>query len=93
MELVLEAGAEDLARDGDYFEVTCDARSFDAVKAAFEVHELELESAEITYIPTNYVDLDSESAKKMQRLRDLLDENDDVQNVYSNENMPEEAVA
>ncbi len=93
MEVALEAGADDLKRDGDYFEITCDAKAFDAVKKALEDARIAAESAEITYIPANYVDLDMDNAKRMIRLRDMLEENDDVQAVFANDNLPEEALA
>jgi YebC/PmpR family DNA-binding regulatory protein len=93
MEVLLEAGADDLRHDGEYFEVTCDPKAFETVRKALEDHRIAVEEAEISYIPTTTVDLDGENAKKMTRLRDLLDENEDVQNVYSNENTPAEAVA
>jgi YebC/PmpR family DNA-binding regulatory protein len=89
MEVSLEAGADDLQHDGDYFEVTCDPKAFESVRKALEDHKVPVESAEITYVPNNYVDLDADTAKKMIRLREILDENDDVQNAYSNENIPE----
>lgn len=93
MEVALEAGADDIARSGDYFEVTCDHRVFDDVKKALEEARVPLESAEITYIPSTWVDLDPENAKRMARLRDILDENEDVQNVYANDNVPETSIA
>jgi YebC/PmpR family DNA-binding regulatory protein len=93
MEVALEAGADDLNRDGDYFEVTCDHRAFDAVKKALEDARIPVESAETTYIPSTWVDLDADNAKRMLRLRDILDENEDVQSVYANDNIPESAMA
>ena len=63
------------------------------VRKALEDQKISLESAETSYIPTTYVDLDVESGKKMLKLKDNLDENDDVQNVYANDNIPEEAMA
>ena len=51
------------------------------------------ETAETSYIPITSVDLDVDNGKKMLKLRDILDENDDVQNVYANDNIPEEAMA
>lgn len=90
LEIVLEAGADDLAHDGGYFEVTCDAKVFETVKKAIEDQKIAIESAEIGYVPTNYVDLDVEPARKMLKLRTLLDENEDIQDVYSNENLPED---
>jgi YebC/PmpR family DNA-binding regulatory protein len=93
MEIALEAGADDVELIEDYYEVTCDPKLFEAVRKALEDHEIAVESAETSYIPSNSVDLDLESGKKMLRLKDLLDENEDVQNVYSNDNIPEEALA
>lgn len=93
MEVVLEAGADDLKRDGDYFVVTCDSKQFEEVRQALEEHKLTVENAETSYVPSNTVDLDIDNARKMLKLRDILDENEDVQNVYSNENTPEEVEA
>jgi YebC/PmpR family DNA-binding regulatory protein len=92
MEVALEAGAYDLNQVDGYFEVTCDPRVFEAVRKALETHKIATESAETSYIPTTTVDLDLESGKRMLKLRDILDENDDVQNVYSNDNIPAELV-
>ncbi len=93
MELVLDAGAEDSERDGDFFAVTCDPKDLDAVQQAIEGRELPIETAETTYVPSTTVDLDAENGKKMLKLRDTLDDNDDVQNVYANDNIPEEVMA
>ncbi len=93
MEIALEAGADDVQLIEGYFEVTCDPKEFEAVRKALEDAAIPTESAENSYIPANYVDLDVEAGKKMLRLKDLLEENDDVQNVYSNDNIPEEAMA
>jgi YebC/PmpR family DNA-binding regulatory protein len=93
MEVVLEAGADDLQRIDEYYEVTCDPKIFETVRKAIESHRIATESAETSYIPTTMVDLDVENGKRMLKLRDLLDENDDVQNVYANDNIPETAMA
>jgi transcriptional/translational regulatory protein YebC/TACO1 len=93
MEVALEAGADDVALVEGYYEVTCDPKIFDAVRKSLEEQRIPTESAETSYIPSNYVDLDVESGKKMRKLRDMFDENDDVQNVYANDNIPEEALA
>ncbi len=77
--------------DGLY-EVTCDPKLFETLRKAFEDARIPTETAETSYIPTTSVALDLESGKKMIKLRDLLDENDDVQNVYANDSIPEEAV-
>jgi YebC/PmpR family DNA-binding regulatory protein len=89
MEVVLEAGADDLKHDGDYWVVTCDPKSFDDVKLALESHNIEPDTAETSYIPSTTVELDAEAAKKMIKLRETLDDNEDVQNVYSNDLIPD----
>jgi YebC/PmpR family DNA-binding regulatory protein len=91
MDAALEAGADDITRSGDYFEITCDAKLFDSVKKALEAARVPVETAETTYIPATWVDLDPDNAKRMARLRDILDENEDVQNVYANDNLPDDA--
>jgi YebC/PmpR family DNA-binding regulatory protein len=93
MEVALEAGADDMKLVDGYYEVVCDPKAFENVRKAFEEQRIPTESAEIQYLPTTTVDLDVDNAKKMLKLRDLLDENEDVQNVYSNDNIPEEAMA
>ncbi len=93
MEVALEAGADDVQLVEGLFEVTCDPKIFEAVRKALEDANVPTESAETSYIPTTSVDLDLDNARKMIKLRDLLDENDDVQNVYANDNIPQEAVA
>jgi YebC/PmpR family DNA-binding regulatory protein len=93
MEVALEAGADDIERIDEYFEVTCDPKVFETVRKGLEEHRVAVESAETSYIPSNYIDLDVENGKRMLKLRDLLDENEDVQNVYANDNIPEAAMA
>ena len=73
--------------------MTCDPKVFEAVRKALETNRIATESAETSYIPTTTVDLDVEAGKKMLKLRDLLEENEDVQNVYANDNIPEAAMA
>ncbi|MFO0953514.1 MAG: YebC/PmpR family DNA-binding transcriptional regulator [Isosphaeraceae bacterium] len=93
MEVALEAGADDVQLLGDFWEVTCDPKLFEPVRKALEAAKVATESAETSYIPTTEVDLDVDNGKKMLRLRDILDENDDVQDVYANDNIPEAANA
>ena len=89
MEVALEAGADDIQRVDEYFEVTCDAKAYEAVRKALDDAKIATESAEVTFVPTTSVDLGGDDAKRMTRLRDLLDENEDVQNVYANDNVLE----
>jgi len=91
MEVALEAGADNLELLDGYYEVTCDPKLFESVRKALEANRVATESAETSYIPTTTVDLDVENGKKMLKLRDILDENEDVQNVYANDIIPEAA--
>ena len=84
MMMALEAGAEDFVVNEDNYEVDTDPSSFSAVREALEAEGISFISAEIEMIPQNTVALDEETAAKVQRLLDWLDENDDVQNVFNN---------
>jgi YebC/PmpR family DNA-binding regulatory protein len=92
-----EGGAEDVERDGSSFRVTAAPEDLTAVREAIEAAGMEVDSAELTMVPKTTVSLDDEAAaKKTLRLIDTLEENDDVQEVYANFDIPErvmEAVA
>ncbi len=91
MMLALDAGAEDFAEEDDSFEITTDPNEVSNVREALEKEGIKMVSAEATMIPQNYVDLtDEDDIKKMNRILDLLDEDDDVQSVYHNWNQPDE---
>src|SRR5262245_6038373 len=90
MEVALDAGADDIERVDGLYEVTCDPKVFEVVRKALEAGRVATESAETSYIPTTTVDLDVENGKRMLKLREILEENEDVQNVYANDNVPEE---
>src|ERR1700722_6791751 len=90
MMAALEAGAEDVADTGDTWEVTTAPSDMSAVRDALEAAGLGIDSSDITLVPTNTVALDTESdAKKVLRLVDLLEDLDDVQNVYANFDIPD----
>ena len=90
MGIVLDAGAEDLKAEDDAFEITADPADYDAIEAALGEKGIETASAEITMVPDTTVKLEGKDAEKMQNLIDALEENDDVQNVYSNYEFDEE---
>jgi YebC/PmpR family DNA-binding regulatory protein len=99
-ELILaaaEAGADDVALDGTTFTVTTDVQFLAAVREAVEAAGFTVESAELTMVPKTTVEVaDEGDAKKVLRLMDQLEDNDDVQDVYANFDIPErvlEAVA
>lgn len=93
MAIVLDAGADDMKRSGSTFEITCDPGSFNKVKEALEKHGVKIAVAEVGQVPKVPVDVDAETAAKVMRLMEALDDHDDVQNVYSNLNVSEEMVA
>ncbi len=84
MEVALEAGAEDIAKDGDVIEVVTGEDEFEAVKKALEDANFKLCSAEISQVPEIYVAIDKESSEKLLKMIDLLEDLDDVQTVASN---------
>ncbi len=91
MEVVLEAGAEDIDNEEDgSVSVVTPWENLSDVVAALKAGELEPEMAEVTMMPSNSSPCDSEQAEKVLRLIDALEELDDVQNVYSNADFPDE---
>ena len=85
MMLALDAGAEDFSEEEDSYEVITDPDDFDGVEKALADHKIPMVSGEVTMIPQNYVELTDEAAvKSLQKILDLLDEDDDVQAVYHN---------
>ncbi len=86
MEIVLDAGAEDIQLDDDYFEVTTEVETFEDVRKALAEAGIEIENASLQWIAKNTVDVSGEAQEKVLKLIDMLEDNDDVQNVYSNAN-------
>jgi len=90
MTLALDAGAEDMQVEEGTFVITTALSDFEKVKKALEDAAVPLDLAEITMIPQTYVKLDGKEAQQMLRLVDTLEDNDDVQNVYANFDIPDE---
>ena len=85
-----DGGAEDVEPDGDVFQVTSAPEQLSAVREAIEAAGMEVDSSELTMVPKTTVNLDDEGmAKKTLRLIDALEENDDVEDVYANFDIPE----
>ena len=93
LEKVLDAGADDLNRTGPSFEVTCDPTAFNKVREALEKAGLAVTDSELAQVAKAPVDADAETARKVLRLMEALDDHDDVQNVYSSLNMTEALMA
>ena len=91
MMVVLDAGAEDVKEEEDSFEILTAPEDFEAVNKAVQEAGIVVASAEVTKIPQNYVTLtNEEDIKRIRRILDLLDEDDDVQAVYHNWDEPDE---
>ncbi len=89
MDLVLEAGAEDMSTEDGVHEVSTSPEAFDAVSKALEAAGIEMMSAEITYVANDPVKLGHDDAQKLLKLIDKFEDNDDVQDVYHNAEIDE----
>ena len=91
MMMALDAGAEDFNEEEDSYEILTAPADFSAVREALEAEGVPMAQAEVTMIPQNYVELTSdEDRNQFQRILDLLDDDDDVQNVYHNADIEED---
>jgi len=89
---VLEAGAEDVNDHGDTFEVVSEAGELVTVRKALQAAGIDYESADVAFVPSTQVELDAESARKVFRLVDALEDSDDVQNIYANYEVSDEVM-
>jgi len=89
MEVGLEAGADDVGNEDGVITVTCDPTSFESVLEALQAKGFESLSAEISMVPDTYSELDVDTTRKVLKLVEKLEEDDDVQNVYTNLDIPE----
>jgi YebC/PmpR family DNA-binding regulatory protein len=92
MEIALDAGAEDVSREGDLFEVTCAPHDFHKVKAALAAAKVETLSAQIAMQPKTTVAVESDKVKQVIALMEALEDHEDVQNAYANFDISEEAL-
>ncbi len=90
MEAALEAGAEDVREEDNEFEVISDPASFEKVKKALDERDMKYESASVTFVPKNVVKLDEDKAEQMLKFMERMEDNDDVQNVYANFDIPDD---
>jgi YebC/PmpR family DNA-binding regulatory protein len=93
LELVAEAGAEDLQADDEGFTVTTGATELEPVKKALQGKGVAWLSAELEFIPHQRLEVDEDTARKVHKLISVLEDNNDVQNVYTNHEPPESLVA
>ncbi|CEM61341.1 YebC/PmpR family DNA-binding transcriptional regulator [Treponema phagedenis] len=90
MDAALEAGAEDIQNEGGIITVTTDPNDFETVLEALQTKGLESVSAEISMVPDTCMSLDAETTRKVLKMIDRIEEDDDVQNVYSNIDVPDD---
>jgi YebC/PmpR family DNA-binding regulatory protein len=93
MGVVLDAGVDDMNRSGSTFEITCDPAHFNQVQDALKKNNINPQVAELAQIGKALVDADADTARKVMKLVEALDDHDDVQNVYTNLNLTEEVAA
>ena len=93
LEIVLDAGAEEVNDNGDSWEIVSEATDFVSVRKAVQEAGVDYDSAEASWVPNLQVPLDLEGAKKMIRVIEALEDSDDVQNVYANGDISDEVLA
>jgi YebC/PmpR family DNA-binding regulatory protein len=89
-EIALEAGAEDVSHSGPQFEILGPPEAFQDISDALEAAEINTDTSEITRVPQNTVELDADNGRRILKLLDALEDNDDVQNVTANFSMPDD---
>ncbi|MFW5730218.1 MAG: YebC/PmpR family DNA-binding transcriptional regulator [Desulfonatronovibrionaceae bacterium] len=90
LEAGVEAGVEDIVDDGQVWQARCAPEDFVQVRQAYDDAGMKYVEAQVTMIPKNTVEVDAETGRKLLNLYEALDDHDDVQNVYSNFDLPEE---
>jgi len=90
LEIIVEAGAQDMEVGTDYYEITTPFTEFEKVRKALESKSIPIETAEITMVPQTTVKLEGKHAEQMLRLMEAIEDHDDVQNVYANFDIEEE---
>lgn len=92
-EIALEGEAEDYQLQADVWEITAPVESYESLRQALAAAGIEPQSSELTMVPSSRVTVDSENGQKLLRLIEALEDQDDVQNVYANFDIPEEVIA
>ncbi|KGE73673.1 YebC/PmpR family DNA-binding transcriptional regulator [Spirochaeta lutea] len=90
LEIVLEAGAEDVKNEGEYIEIECTPEDFESVTQALENAEIAPENSEVMLVADTTLSLDEDSTRKVLRLIETLEDNDDIQNVSTNLDIPDD---
>jgi YebC/PmpR family DNA-binding regulatory protein len=93
LDIILEAGAEDLREDGSNYEIFTPPDKYEAVVEALKNNDIEIAASNLGQIPQNYVKLEGKQAQQLLRLMEELEDHDDVQNVWANFDIDEEEIA
>jgi len=91
MEIALDAGADDIQNEDGELVIYTAPEAFETVYNAVTAAQMETDGAEVSMIPESYIDVDKDAGTKINKLIDKLEESDDVQNIYHNANIPEDA--
>jgi YebC/PmpR family DNA-binding regulatory protein len=91
--VAIDAGADDVALDGDELKITCEPGDLAAVRTALEAAGIEIDSAEVAMEPSTVVDVGGSDAPRLINLMETLDDHDDVDSVHANFDIPEEILA
>jgi YebC/PmpR family DNA-binding regulatory protein len=92
LNVVLEAGGDDMNDDGDTWEIMCAPEAFEAVRDAVKALGIEPASAQVAMVPQNYIKLEGSDARTMLKLMEMLDDHDDVQRVWANFDIEEKEI-
>lgn len=90
--IVLDAGADDLQTEEEFYEITTSVESFEAVRKALQENNLKVDNASLQWIAKNTIEVKGEDAEKVMKLIEALEDCDDVQNVYSNADIDEASI-
>ena len=90
MDVVLEAGCEDMKSDEKSYEITCPAQDLEKIKSALKDKSINWQTAEVTMVPSSTIKVTGSEAKQVLELIDTLEEHEDVQNVYANFDIPDD---
>jgi len=93
LNIILEAGADDLSEDGSNYEIFTSPDSYEAVVDALKEHNIETAASNLGYIPQNYIKLEGKQAQQLLRLMEELEDHDDVQNVWANFDIDEDEIS
>jgi YebC/PmpR family DNA-binding regulatory protein len=90
MEIALDAGAQDIQNEENSYDITTTPQDFEKVRKVLDDKKIKYSAAEVTMVPKNYIKIEGKEAESMLKLMNALDEDEDVQNVYANFDIPQE---